>query len=239
MGKEKQWLIVINRYDEDGIKKQLQEEEREIEEAEKHQIKLEFSTNVIAAHKYCLRNVIQTGQGFDCEIIYIPGHRDPQDDRYLTKRFAVRLISKNTIIECTEIRDGWGGCCQLWLGEQHIDHDRAQKLIKHAMAIAAALINIPESEVEQERFFAELEATEEEEGDDGEVVKQQEQDHKLDLEIAELCTDVFSPVLEDAKMTVVEQSKYWLTSDIEVHYINRFNCRLRTSRQVSNEIKRI
>jgi hypothetical protein len=77
-----------------------------------------------------------------------------------------------------------GGCGQLWLGEQHIDHDRAQKLIKHAMARATALINIPESEVEQERFFAELEATEEEEGDDGEVVKQQGQDHKLNLEIA-------------------------------------------------------
>jgi hypothetical protein len=35
------------------------------------------------------------------------------------------------------------------------------------MAIAAALINIPESEVEQEEFFAELEATDEGEGDDG------------------------------------------------------------------------
>ncbi len=63
------------RYDEDSIKKQLQEEEREIEEAEKHQIRLEFSTNVIAAHKYCLRNIIYTGQGFDCEVIYIPRHR--------------------------------------------------------------------------------------------------------------------------------------------------------------------
>jgi hypothetical protein len=84
-----------NRYDEDGIKKQLEEEEREIEEAEKYQITLEFSTNIIAAHTYCLRNVIHAGQGFDCEIIYIPRHRDPQDDRYLSKRFAVRLISKN------------------------------------------------------------------------------------------------------------------------------------------------
>jgi hypothetical protein len=42
-------------------------------------------------------------------------------------------------------------------------------------------------------FFAELEATEEveeEEGHDGEVVKQQEHDHKLGLEISELYTDV-------------------------------------------------
>ena len=142
-----------NRYDEDGIKKQLQEEEREIEEAEKYQIMLEFSTNVIAAHTYCLRNVIHAGQDFDCEIIYLPRHRDPQDDRYLSKRFAVRLISKNTIIECTEIRDMWSGYGQLWSGEQHNDQDRAQELIKQAMAIAAALIDIPESEVEQDRFF--------------------------------------------------------------------------------------
>ena len=103
----------------------------------------------------------------------------------LTKRFAVRLTSKNTIIECMEIRDGWAGYDEVWLGEQLIDHERAQKLIKYAMGTAASLINIPESEVEREKFFAELEAT-----DDGEVVKQQEHNHKLDLEIAELCTDV-------------------------------------------------
>jgi hypothetical protein len=58
-------------------------------------------------------------------------------------------------------------------------------LIKYALGTAASLINIPESEVEREKFFAELEAT-----DDGEVVKQQAHNHKLDLEIAELCTDV-------------------------------------------------
>jgi hypothetical protein len=56
-----------------------EEEEREIEEAEEHQIRLEFPTNIIAARKYCLRNVIHTGQGFDCEIIYLsrqrPGRR--------------------------------------------------------------------------------------------------------------------------------------------------------------------
>jgi hypothetical protein len=55
--------------------------------------------------------------------------------------------------------------------------------------IAASLINVLESEVEQEKFFAELE-TEEGVGDDGGVVKQQEHNHKSDLEIAELCTDV-------------------------------------------------
>jgi hypothetical protein len=176
--------------DDDTIKKQLEEEEREIEEAEEHQIRLEFSTNIIAAHKYCLRNVIHTGQGFDCEIIYLPRHKDREDDRHFAKRFAIRLISRNAIVECIEIRDGWGGYGELWLGEQHIGYDRAQELIKHAMTIAETLINIPESEAEQEKFFAELEAEVEEEGDYGEVVKQQEHNHKLDLEIAELCADV-------------------------------------------------
>src|SRR5918996_1460510 len=171
-----------------------EEEEREIEEAEKHQIRLEFSTNIIAARKYCLRNVIHTGQGFDCEIIYLPRHKDPEDDRHFTKRFAVRLTSKNAIIECLEIRDGWGGYGELWLGEQHIDPDRVQELIKQAIAIAATLINIPESEAEQEKLFAELEATAEAEEEarygGEEVVKQQEHNHELDLAIAELCSDV-------------------------------------------------
>jgi hypothetical protein len=97
-----------------------EEEEREIEEAEEHQIRLEFSTNIIAARKYCLRNVIHTGQGFDCEFIYLPRHKEPEDDRHFTKRFAVRLTSKNAIIECMEIRDGWSGYGELWLGEQHM-----------------------------------------------------------------------------------------------------------------------
>ena len=183
-------MVNDNTSDDEAIKKQLQEEEREREEAEKHQIRLEFSTNIIAAHKYCLRNVIHTGQGFDCEIIYIPRHKDPEDDRYLTKRFAVRHTSNNAVIECIEIRDGWGGYGELWLGEQHIEHEKAQKLIKQAMEIAAALIDIPESQVEQEKFFAEIEATEVGEGENAEVVKQQEHNHKLDLEIADLCTGV-------------------------------------------------
>ena len=189
-------MVNDNTSDDEAIKKHLQEEEREIEEAEKHQIRLEFSTNIIAAHKYCLRNVIHTGQGFDCEIIYIPRHKDAEDDRSLTKRFAVRLTSMNIVIECIEIRDGWGGYGELWLGEQHIEHERGQKLIKRAMGIAAALIDIPESQVEQVKFFAELEATEAGEGEDGEVVKQQEHNHRLDLEIADLCTDVEVEFLE-------------------------------------------
>ncbi len=171
-----------------------EEEEREIEEAEEHQIRLEFSTNIIAARKYCLRNVIHTGQGFDCEIIYLPRHKDPEDDRHFTKRFAVRLTSKNAIIECMEIRDGWSGYGELWLGEQHIDPARVQELIKQAIAIAATHINIPESGAEQEKVFAKLEATAEAEEEarygGEEVVKQQKPNHELDLAIAELCSDV-------------------------------------------------
>ncbi len=93
-----------------------------------------------------------------------------------------------------EIRDGWGGYGELWLGEQHIDPDRVQELIKQAISIAATLIDIPESKAEQEKLFVELEATAEAEEEarysGEEVVKQQEYNHELDLAIAELCSDV-------------------------------------------------
>jgi hypothetical protein len=36
----------------------------------------------------------------------MPRHKNPEDDRCITMRFAVRLISKNVIIEYMEIRDG-------------------------------------------------------------------------------------------------------------------------------------
>ena len=142
--------------DDDTIKKQLEEEEREIEEAEEHQIRLEFSTNIIAAHKYCLRNVIHTGQGFDCEIIYLPRHKDREDDRHFAKRFAIRLISRNAIVECIEIRDGWGGYGELWLGEQHIGYDRAQELIKHAMTIAKLLSTFQKVKQSKRSFLQNL-----------------------------------------------------------------------------------
>ncbi len=45
-GKRKTMVNDNKSYDE-TIKKQLQEEEREIEEAEKHQIRLEFSTTLL------------------------------------------------------------------------------------------------------------------------------------------------------------------------------------------------
>jgi hypothetical protein len=178
--------------DDDAIRKEVNEEFSELAEAEKHQIALEFSTNIIAAHKYCLKNVIHTGKGFDCEIIYIPRPKDPEDDIHFTKRFRVRLTSKSAFIECIEIRDGWGGHGKLWLGQQDIDPDTAQELINQAMAIAATLANIPVTEAGREKFLAELMAeAAEEEGDDGEkVVRQQEHNHELDLAIAELCADV-------------------------------------------------
>ncbi len=40
-------MVNDNISDDETIKKQLQEEEREIEEAEKHQIRLEFSTTLL------------------------------------------------------------------------------------------------------------------------------------------------------------------------------------------------
>ncbi len=186
-----------NTADDDTIRKEVNEEFSELAEAEKHQIGLEFSTNIIAAHKYCLRNVIHTGKGFDCEIIYIPRPKDPEDDRHFTKRFRVRLTSKGAFIECVEIRDGWGGHGKLWLGQQDIDPDTSQELINQAMAIAATLANIPVTEAEREKFLAELmaEGAEAEQGNGGgnsdeEVVRQQEHNHELDLAIAELCAEV-------------------------------------------------
>ena len=182
-------------------RKILDEEEREIEEAEKNQIRLEFSTNIIAAHRYSLRNVIYTGQGFDCEVIYIPRHKDKEDDRYFAKRFKVRVTSKNATIECMEIREGWGGYGEIW-DEQYICEDKAEELIKRAMEIASTLINIPEKYKDKERsFFAELAATAAVEDNNNnkeeeEVVKQQEHNHELDLAIAELCADVEVEFLE-------------------------------------------
>jgi hypothetical protein len=168
-----------------AAKKEIQRENKEIEEAERHQLRIEFATNIIAAHKYCLRNVIHTGQGFDCEILYLPRHKDPEDDTYFSKSFKLRLTSNGGIIECEENRDGWGGLGRLWLGRELIDSDTAQDLIKQAMAIAATLIQIPENDDESQSFFAELEAE-----DNNQVVKQQEHNHELDLAIAELCADV-------------------------------------------------
>ena len=188
-----------NTSDDHAVREELNDEFNELAEANRHQIRLEFSTNIIAAHKYCLRNVIHTAKGFDCEIIYIPRPRNPEDDRHFTKRFKVRRTSKSAFIECVEIRDGWGGHGKLW-HEQDIEPDTAQELIKQAMAIAATLIKIPEGEEEGEKFLEELEAEAEVDGEEGdwseEVVKQQEHKHELDLVIADLCADVEVEFLE-------------------------------------------
>lgn len=173
------------------VRKQAQEERREIKEAEQHQLRIEFATNIIAAHKYCLRNVIHTGKGFDCEILYLPRHKDPNDDTFFTRIFKVRTLTSNSpIIECEEKRGGWGGQGELYLGVESISENTAQELINLAMAIAAALIKIPSEKYEdQESYFAELQAMAAEDNDD-EVAKQQEHNHELDLAIAELCADV-------------------------------------------------
>lgn len=172
------------------IRKQVEEERREIQEAEQHQLRLEFATNIIAAHKYCLRNVIHTGQGFDCEILYLPLHKDPNDsDTFFTRIFKVRTLkSEDPIIECNEKRYGWGGTGELYLGPEYIEPKTAEGLIDQALAIAATLLKIPEKEEDHESFFAELEEEEDNNGDG--VVKQQEHNHELDYAIAELCADV-------------------------------------------------
>lgn len=199
-----------NYYDithDDELEEGEEEENREIQEDEKHQLRIEFATNIIAAYKYCLRNVIHTGKGFDCEILYLPRHKSPSDDSdtFFSKVFKVRVLdSGDSRIDCKEIRSRWGGTGELNLGPVYISDEKAVQLTKQALSIAATLLKIPENEDEQERFVADIVTTEEEEGEgDGEdnyydnnnneadeVVRQQEHEHELDIVIAELCSDV-------------------------------------------------
>jgi hypothetical protein len=183
-----------------------EEENREIQEDEKHQLRIEFATNIIAAYKYCLRNVIHTGKGFDCEILYLPRHKSPSDDSdtFFSRIFKVRVLdSGDSRIDCKETRSKWGGTGELNLGPVYVSDEKAVQLTKQALSIAATLLKIPENEDEHERFFADIVTTEaeEEEGDDednydnndneaDEVVRQQEHEHELDIVIAELCSDV-------------------------------------------------
>ena len=175
-----------------------EEENREIQKDEKHQLRIEFATNIISAHKYCLRNVIHTGKGFDCEILYLPRHKSPSDDSdtFFSRIFKVRILeSGDPRIDCKEIRSRWGGTGELNLGPVYISDEKAVQLTKQALSIAATLLKIPENEEEQERFFADIVATEEDDDDydnnkPDEVVRQQEHNHELDIVIAELCSDV-------------------------------------------------
>jgi hypothetical protein len=183
-----------------------EEENREIQEDEKHQLRIEFATNIIAAYKYCLRNVIHTGKGFDCEILYLPRHKSPSDDSdtFFSRIFKVRVLdSGDSRIDCKETRSRWGGTGELNLGPVYVSDEKAVQLTKQALSIAATLLKIPENEDEQERFFADIVTTEAEEGEGDnednydnndteadEVVRQQEHEHELDIVIAELCSDV-------------------------------------------------
>ncbi len=183
-----------------------EKENREIQEDEKHQLRIEFATNIIAAYKYCLRNVIHTGKGFDCEILYLPRHKSPSDDSdtFFSRIFKVRVLdSGDSRIDCKEIKSRWGGTGELNLGPVYISDEKAVQLTKQALSIAATLLKIPENEDEQERFFADIVTTEAEEGEGDdednydnndneadEVVRQQEHEHELDIVIAELCSDV-------------------------------------------------
>ena len=187
---------------------ELEEEEeyREIQEDEKHQLRIEFATNIIAAYKYCLRNVIHTGKGFDCEILYLPRHKSPSDDSdtFFSRIFKVRVLdSGDSRIDCKETRSRWGGTGELNLGPVYVSNEKAVQLTKQALSIAATLLKIPENEDEQERFFVDIVTTEAEEGEGDdednydnndneadEVVRQQEHEHELDIVIADLCSDV-------------------------------------------------
>src|ERR687893_935089 len=175
-----------------------EKENREIQEDEKHQLRIEFATNIIAAYKYCLRNVIHTGKGFDCEILYLPRHKSPSDDSdtFFSRIFKVRVLdSGDSRIDCKETRSKWGGTGELNLGPVYVSDEKAVQLTKQSLSIAATLLKIPENEDEQERFFADIVATEEDDDDydnnkPDEVVRQQEHNHELDIVIAELCSDV-------------------------------------------------
>ncbi len=178
-----------------------EEEQREIQEAERDQLRIEFATNIIAAHKYCLRNVIRSGKGFDCEILYLPRYKNPNDnsDTFFTRIFKLRMLeSEDPRIDCTEIRSSWGGTGELKLGPTYISDQQGEELTNRALSIAASLLQIPENEEEQERFFAELLTREEYDTDNtsDEVARQQEHGHELDIVIAELCADVETAFFE-------------------------------------------
>jgi len=178
---------------EEEFKEELEREKRqekiELEEAERLRLRFEFTTNIIAARMYSLRNLI-VEVGFDCEIRYLPFHKEERlmaDSTQFTRRFEVLMTSENAILRCTEIREHWGGTGELHY-EQDINRDMANMWICRAMAIFFSLLNIPENREDTERLLREHAAVRAE-GDKKEVVKQ-EHDHTLDLAMADLCTDV-------------------------------------------------
>lgn len=165
------------------------QEKTELEEAERRRLRFEFTTNIIAARMYSLRNLI-VEVGFDCEIRYLPFHKEERlmaDSAQFTRRFEVLMTSAKAILRCNEIREAWGGTGELQY-EQDIDGDMANIWIRRAMEIFFSLLNVGENREDTKRILREHAAVREE-GDKKEVVKQ-EHDHTLDLAMANLCTDV-------------------------------------------------
>jgi hypothetical protein len=164
------------------------QEKTELEEAERRRLRFEFTTNIIAARMYSLRNLI-VEVGFDCEIRYLPFHNERlmADRAQFTRRFEVLMTSANAILRCNEIREAWGGTGELQY-EQDIDGDMANIWIRRAMEIFFSLLNVGENREDTKRILRDHAAVRAE-GDKKEVVKQ-EHDHTLDLAMADLCTDV-------------------------------------------------
>ena len=164
------------------------QEKTELEEAERRRLRFEFTTNIIAAHMYSLRNLI-VEVGFDCEIRYLPFHSERlmADRAQFTRRFEVLMTSANAILRCNEIREAWGGTGELQY-EQDIDGDMANIWIRRAMEIFFSLLNVGENREDTKRILRDHAAVRAE-GDKKEVVKQ-EHDHTLDLAMADLSTDV-------------------------------------------------
>ena len=177
---------------EEEFKEELEREKRqekiELEEAERRRLRFEFTTNIIAARMYSLRNLI-VEVGFDCEIRYLPFHNERlmADRAQFTRRFEVLMTSANAILRCNEIREAWGGTGELQY-EQDIDGDMANIWIRRAMEIFFSLLNVGENREDTKRILRDHAAVRAE-GDKKEVVKQ-EHDHTLDLAMADLCTDV-------------------------------------------------
>jgi hypothetical protein len=164
------------------------QEKTELEEAERRRLRFEFTTNIIAARMYSLRNLI-VEVGFDCEIRYLPFHNERlmADRAQFTRRFEVLMTSANAILRCNEIREAWDGTGELQY-EQDIDGDMANIWIRRAMEIFFSLLNVGENREDTKRILRDHAAVRAE-GDKKEVVKQ-EHDHTLDLAMADLCTDV-------------------------------------------------
>ncbi len=167
-----------------------EKEEREIEESERYRQRIEFSTNIIAARTYSLSNVIASGKGFDCEIVFSPFHKEQRiaHTTHFTRRFEILVTSKKALLSCKETRNGWGGSGELQY-EQGIPRKIAKVWINQAMNIFSYLLNNAAAQRQDKETLArELEAVRAE-GKNREIVRR-DHDHELDWAIADLCTNV-------------------------------------------------